>query len=370
MTVALLSSISCLGVAETDFNTGWTYTLGDGPFELPGIATSSWQPVETPHDWAIEDLPSREEDEVTPTLAVRQGKWRFAEGEGEAKWAAPAYDDSKWRAVQVPSDWRTYGYTDKNAFGWFRRNVTVSAAALAAAKAGTLRLALGDVATADTTYVNGVRVGGIGSMGKAGSCSSALAYRSYPVPAETLHVGEGNVIAVQVWSAGGPIRPPAVRSFVHVSGAISSGNDLFPPANLTLHAALAKCNATSACVGVTFRGTQAAPTDIVQAYFKSVDDVHEDSAWQSFVTESGKPGGLFDWTAPDMRVGPFDPGASPGQKQTGYTIGGVGWYRKSFTPEPSWGEQLSLFVEGCYMNCSIFLNGRHLLTHPCKPESG
>jgi hypothetical protein len=24
-------------------------------------------------------------------------------------------------------------------------------------------------------------------------------------------------------------------------------------------------------------------------------------------------------------AGPFDPASSPGQKQTGYTVGGVGW---------------------------------------------
>ena len=41
-----------------------------------------------------------------------------------------------------------------------------------------------------------------------------------------------------------------------------------------------------------------------------------------------KPGGLFDSMAADKRVGPFDPAASPGQKQTGYTVSGTGWDRK------------------------------------------
>ena len=35
------------------------------------------------------------------------------------------------------------------------------------------------------------------------------------------------------------------------------------------------------------------------------------------------PGGLYDSMAGDQRSGAFDPGASPGQKQTGYTLAGT-----------------------------------------------
>ena len=63
-------------------------------------------------------------------------------------------------------------------------------------------------------------------------------------------------------------------------------------------------------------------------------------------SEGSGPAGLVDWAQPDRRIGPFDPGASPGHKQTGYTLGGVGWYRKTFRPDASWAERLQLFVEG------------------------
>ena len=80
----------------------------------------------------------------------------------------------------------------------------------------------------------------------------------------------------------------------------------------------------------------------------------------------GVPAGLFDTGAPDERSGPFDAGASPGQRQTGYAVGGVGIYRKSFpTPSPA-AEHTELFVEGCYMNCELVLNGKSLGTHPCE----
>ena len=35
----------------------------------------------------------------------------------------------------------------------------------------------------------------------------------------------------------------------------------------------------------------------------------------------------------DTRLGPFDAGASPGDRSTGYTLAGVGWYRKKFSVE-------------------------------------
>lgn len=44
-------------------------------------------------------------------------------------------------------------------------------------------------------------------------------------------------------------------------------------------------------------------------------------------------GGLYDNPVlhnHDARTGPFDVAVSPGGKSTGYTVGGVGWYRKGF----------------------------------------
>ena len=98
-----------------------------------------------------------------PVLAVRAGVWRWAQGVGNASsWSAPGFDDSAWRNVSVPADWRSYGYRAENASGWYRRNFTVTPAMMAAAAAGQLRLALGDVASSDVTFVNGARVGATG----------------------------------------------------------------------------------------------------------------------------------------------------------------------------------------------------------------
>jgi hypothetical protein len=264
--------VSLLGATELPFNDDWYFRRGEGTF-----ATPTWRAVETPHDWAIENLPSRAEDHAQPVLAVRSGNWRFSPGEGDASWADPAFDDTSWKTVVVPGDWRSYGYTATNATGWFRLTFPVSPAQLAAAEAGALRLALGDVANADVTYVNGVQVGATGSMREVhDQCSARLAYRRYAVSAAVLRPAN-NTLAVHVWSPGG----------------------------------------------------------------------------------SAHPGGLFDWDMEDTRAGPFDPGASPGTPHapTGYTLGGVGLYRKTFpTPaEVLSGEtRAALLIEGCYMNCSFW----------------
>jgi len=83
--------------------------------------------------------------------------------------------------------------------------------------------------------------------------------------------------------------------------------------------------------------------------------------------DTSRPGGLCDTGQPEGRFGPFDAGASPGQKSTGYTVGGVGWYRKTFTvASPLAAEDVvaSIRFDGVYMNSAVWLNGRLVGQHP------
>jgi beta-galactosidase len=65
------------------------------------------------------------------------------------------------------------------------------------------------------------------------------------------------------------------------------------------------------------------------------------------------------------RVGPFDMYASEGNWATGWTVGGVGWYRKTFIkPQLTPNGIAELRFEGVYMNCDVWLNGTHLGNHP------
>lgn len=61
---------------------------------------------------------------------------------------------------------------------------------------------------------------------------------------------------------------------------------------------------------------------------------------------------------PPRPIGPFDPTASPMGWGTGWTVGGVGWYRKAFPltdllPE----EQVELRFDGVYLVSEVWVNG-------------
>ncbi|MER6013551.1 glycoside hydrolase family 2 TIM barrel-domain containing protein [Streptomyces bluensis] len=71
--------------------------------------------------------------------------------------------------------------------------------------------------------------------------------------------------------------------------------------------------------------------------------------------------------SPPRVIGPFDPENSEGGGSTGYTVGGIGWYRKHFTlPDPDGEDDLhhELRFDGVYQNADIWLNGVHLGFHP------
>ena len=75
-------------------------------------------------------------------------------------------------------------------------------------------------------------------------------------------------------------------------------------------------------------------------------------------------GTLWSEGTDPLRIGPFDAYGSEGQISTGWTVGGIGWYRKSFqspTPKPARAE---LRFEGVYMNSDVWINGTHLGNHP------
>ena len=64
------------------------------------------------------------------------------------------------------------------------------------------------------------------------------------------------------------------------------------------------------------------------------------------------------------RSGPFDPQAE-GDGAVGFTVAGLGWYRKSFVLPAAWrGRRVSLTFDGVYMNCQVWCNGQRVAEHP------
>jgi beta-galactosidase len=67
---------------------------------------------------------------------------------------------------------------------------------------------------------------------------------------------------------------------------------------------------------------------------------------------------------PPPVIGPFDPQNSANGGSIGYTVGGIGWYRKEFRLPGGAGQHVELRFDGVYQNADVWLNGVHLGFHP------
>jgi beta-galactosidase len=91
---------------------------------------------------------------------------------------------------------------------------------------------------------------------------------------------------------------------------------------------------------------------------------YNDSGWRTLNLP-------HDWSIEDLpnqnkgeAQGPFSK-ASIGKASTGFTVGGIGWYRKTFTLNSSYkGKQTYIIFDGVYMDADVWLNEHHLGNHP------
>ncbi len=73
-----------------------------------------------------------------------------------------------------------------------------------------------------------------------------------------------------------------------------------------------------------------------------------------------------DWSIEDLTgiQSPFD-SAAISQVSGGFTKGGTGWYRKTFTPPAdAKGKHIIIQFDGVYMNADVWINGQHLGNYP------
>ena len=286
---------------------------------------AGWRSLSLPHDWTREDLPSRKTDTEFPVIDARYGVWKLHAGDS-ASFAAPGYNDSAWPGAKGGVDWRTYGHAFEavNATGWYRQQLgAVPPFMLNTTR--VLTLSLGIIAGADATYLNGKLLGAnpAGACGRDGCATGGdtlntrlyITPRAYTIPHGVLNPAGGapNVLAVRVRSYGGTGRGPA--NATNMSDGLS-----YPP------------------YGTTFPG--------------------------GFFDDANLKGG-----AATQRTGPFDAAVSPGAMGTGYTLGGTGYYRKTFSLADLPGgvgptQRVLLRFDGVYMNSSMWLNGAWLGTHP------
>ena len=95
----------------------------------------------------------------------------------------------------------------------------------------------------------------------------------------------------------------------------------------------------------------------------SATPAFDDSQWRSLDLP-------HDWSIEDrapkdsvLQIGPFS-SESQGGGATGHVMGGIGWYRKSFTLDlNSKGKMISVLFDGVYMESEVWINGKHAGFH-------
>ena len=96
-------------------------------------------------------------------------------------------------------------------------------------------------------------------------------------------------------------------------------------------------------------------------------DLPHDWSIEDLPTQSATNGAAAIWqdcNCPET-VGPFSRMKSEGEAATGWVVGGIGWYRKSFpTPRLSQGGRAILLFDGVYRNSELWVNGTEAGKHP------
>lgn len=127
--------------------------------------------------------------QVPSTGAVElSGAWRFRTGDA-AHWSQPAFPDRDWPVVDVPGRWPA----GTRGFAWYRARVTFAAVPYA-----PVAIQFRSVAVAFEVYVDGERLGGLGSFPPHYRARSGIPY-TVILPPSLLTPGE-HVIAVRVYS--------------------------------------------------------------------------------------------------------------------------------------------------------------------------
>ncbi|HEU5396761.1 MAG TPA: hypothetical protein VFV81_06315, partial [Verrucomicrobiae bacterium] len=186
------------GDRDRSFDADWRFLRAEAPgAEAPAFDDSPWRVLDLPHDWSIEDLPPIEKSSV-PELSVVPGQWHFQKGD-DAAWKAPGFNDGHWQVVTLPDNWEHHSdYTNDNVYGWYRRRIEIPAGL----KGKDFELLLGCVDDVDETFLNGERIGGMGSF-PPNFQTAWDKQRRYRVPASLVRGDGSDVLAVRVFDGGG-----------------------------------------------------------------------------------------------------------------------------------------------------------------------
>lgn len=152
----------------------------------PAEAWTSGEALRPLHDF---DVPLSELEKLAAAGAPEYGNyimhWYDQYDVGlKGNWAAPEFDDSSWRPVDIPGGFSELGVPDTPAVAWFRREVVLPDPI----PAGRAFVFLGSIERMDTVYVNGKQVGASAWVENP---------RVYFIPDGVLKAGN-NLVAIRV----------------------------------------------------------------------------------------------------------------------------------------------------------------------------
>jgi len=208
--LAAAGSVSAQRIHQS-MDDGWRFYRGEtAGAEGPGFGDGKWRVVDLPHDFSIEDIPHAA---VQPHLVLDGNGWLINPGDNPA-WSAASVDDSGWRPVAVTEP----NTIPENSFAWYRRHIVVPDVL----RGKSFLLIIGKVDDVDDTFVNGVRIGGAGSL-PPNYITAYSETRRYIVPAGLLKGDGTDVVAVRAYNgpAGGGLTASSA-AFGKSSGPFDS----------------------------------------------------------------------------------------------------------------------------------------------------
>ena len=138
-------------------------------------------------------------------IALTTGK--FITG-NDPSWSKPNIVDTGWKNAKLGQVWQQQGFPDYHGYAWYRIHTVIpSTLKNNAGWKDSLRIFLAHVNDVDETYLNGVKIGKIGTFPEdpAGYLSMWPAVREYRLAASSplIKWDQENIIAIKVYDGGG-----------------------------------------------------------------------------------------------------------------------------------------------------------------------
>ena len=127
---------------------------------LGGTPAEAWTSAAALRPLKDFDVPLAELEKLAATGAPEYGNyvmhWYDQYDVGlKGDWAAPDFNDSTWKSVDIPGGFSDLGVPETPAVAWFRKEIVVPDPL----PAGRASLLLGSIEHMDTAYINGTQVG-------------------------------------------------------------------------------------------------------------------------------------------------------------------------------------------------------------------